>query len=110
VRPPAPEGPVSGTRPDASGGPGDTELSITEPSGRNPDTLMSLPRPATQADLPVEARLADLEDRIRGLEARLSSAERMRHSLTGGRATPWWFWLVFLVGLAITWRALELLR
>jgi hypothetical protein len=34
----------------------------------------------------------------------------MRHSLTGGRATPWWFWLVFLVGLAITWRALELLR
>jgi hypothetical protein len=26
------------------------------------------------------------------------------------RSTPWWFWLLFLVGLAVTWRLLELVH
>ncbi len=105
---PSIEGPVSGTR--TEGDPGDTDLSITEPSGRDPDTLMSLPRPTPRGDMPLETRVGELEDRLSALETRLTLAERSRDSLGGGRATPWWFWLLFLVGLAVTWRALELLR
>jgi hypothetical protein len=107
-RPVVQEGPVSGTRPDAQKG--DTELSITEPSGRDPDTLMSLPRPTPHQDLPSDARISELEDRLSALETRLVVVERNRDSLTGGRATPWWFWLLFLAGLAVTWRLLELFR
>jgi len=105
---PSLEAPVSGTR--AESPPGDTDLSITSPSGRDPDTLMSLPRPTPQKDMPLEARIADLEDRLGAFETRLGLAERTRDPLSSGRATPWWFWLLFLVGLAVTWRALELLR
>jgi len=102
--------PVSGTRDDAATSDSDTDLSLTEPSGRNPDTLMSLPRPTPHGDLPVDARIVELEDRLSALETRLTSLERTRDPLVHGRATPWWFWLVFLLGLAVTWRALELLR
>jgi hypothetical protein len=88
----------------------DTQLSVTEPSGRDPGTLMSLPKPTPHAEMPLEIRLRQLEDRIEAFEARLSAAERHREPLVGGRATPWWFWLVFLLGLAITWRVLEAIR
>ncbi|HEY3494713.1 MAG TPA: hypothetical protein VGK73_08515 [Polyangiaceae bacterium] len=104
--------PISGLRvePDPSPAPNDTQLSVTEPSGRNPDTLMSLPKPALHGELPFETRLRQLEDRMEAFETRLSAAERQREPLVGGRATPWWFWLLFLLGLAVTWRALEALR
>jgi len=88
----------------------DTALSLTEPSGRNPDTLMSLPKPALHSELPFETRLRQLEDRVEAFETRLDVAERQQEPLVGGRATPWWFWLLFLLGLAVTWRALEALR
>lgn len=107
-RPTVQEAPVSGTRPEPKAG--DTELSITEPSGRDPDTLMSLPRPTPHQELPSDARLSELEDRLSALEARLAIVERRGDPLAGGRATPWWFWLLFLAGLAVTWRVLELLR
>jgi len=106
-RPVPQEAPVSGTRPEEKR---DTALSITEPSGRDPDTLMSLPRPTPHQDLPSEARFGELEDRLSALEARLTVLERSRDPLSGGRATPWWFWLLFLAGLAVTWRLLELFR
>jgi hypothetical protein len=106
------DAPVSGTRPETPGDTGlsVTELSVTEPSGRDPDTLMSLPRPTPHQDLPSEARFSELEDRLSALEARLTVVERRSDSLSGGRATPWWFWLLFLAGLAVTWRVLELFR
>jgi hypothetical protein len=107
-RPLAQAGPVSGTRPEPKVE--DTELSLTEPSGRDPDTLMSLPRPTPRQDLPSEARFSELEDRMSALEARLTVVERRGDSLSGGRATPWWFWLLFLAGLAATWQVLELFR
>jgi hypothetical protein len=107
-RPVPPEAPVSGTRPEPEKR--DTELNITEPSGRDPDTLMSLPRPTPHQDLPSEARFGELDDRLSALEARLTVLERSRDPLSTGRATPWWFWLLFLAGLAVTWRLLELLR
>jgi hypothetical protein len=107
-RPALQDAPVSGTRPEAPAA--DTELSITAPSGRDPDTLMSLPRPTPHQDLPSEARFSELEDRMSALEARLTVVERRGESLSGGRATPWWFWLLFMVGLAATWQALGLLR
>jgi hypothetical protein len=100
--------PASGTRPDSK--PGDTELNVTQPSGRDPDTLMSLPRPTPHQDLPSEARFSELEDRLSALEARVTVAERKGDSLSGGRATPWWFWLLFLAGLVVTWQLLALLR
>jgi hypothetical protein len=102
------DAPLSGTR--ADGKPGDTELNATQPSGRDPDTLMSLPRPTPHQDLPSEARFSELEDRLSALEARLTVVERKSDSLSGGRATPWWFWPLFLAGLAITWQLLALLR
>jgi len=110
LRPDSLRSPVSGTRDDAAATGTDTDLSLTEPSGRNPDTLMSLPRPTPHGELPVDARINELEDRLSALETRLATVERSRDPLAGGRATPWWFWLVFLLGLAVTWRALELLR
>jgi hypothetical protein len=104
--------PISGlvSQVEAAPSPNDTQLSVTEPSGRNPDTLMSLPKPALHAELPFETRLRQLEDRMETFETRLTVAERQREPLVGGRATPWWFWLLFLLGLAVTWRALEALR
>jgi hypothetical protein len=105
---PAREAPASGTRPEPK--PGDTELNATQPSGRDPDTLMSLPRPTPHQDLPSEARFSELEDRLSALEARVTVVERKGESLSGGRATPWWFWPLFLAGLALTWQLLALLR
>jgi hypothetical protein len=114
VRPERVMTPISGMRLEQDSRPHtvghDTELSVTEPSGRNPDTLMSLPKPALHAELPLETRLRQLEDRLETLETRVSLAERQREPLVGGRATPWWFWLLFLLGLAVTWRALEALK
>ena len=104
--------PISGLRVEPAPVPqaNDTQLSVTEPSGRNPDTLMSLPKPTPHDELPFEMRLRQLEDRMEAYETRLAAAERQRDPLVGGRATPWWFWLLFLLGLAVTWRALEALR
>jgi hypothetical protein len=104
--------PVSGLRTEAqhSDTIGDTQLSVTEPSGRNPDTLMSLPRPALHEDLPFEARLRQIEDRLEAFETRLALAERTRESANPVRGTPWWFWLLFLLGLAVTWQVLAALR
>jgi hypothetical protein len=90
--------------------PNDTELSLTAISGRDPDTLMSLPKPVPHTELPLEIRMRQLEDRLEAFETRLTIAEHQREPLVGGRATPWWFWLLFLLGLAVTWRALEALR
>jgi hypothetical protein len=109
IRPERIATPVSGMI-ETEPAPRDTALSLTEPSGRNPDTLMSLPKPALHEELPSEMRIRQLEDRLEALETRLTIAERQRDPLGGGRATPWWFWLLFLLGLAVTWRALEALR
>jgi hypothetical protein len=107
-------GPVSGLREEqAEGEPeprvNDTELSIAPP-GANPDTLMSLPKPLPHDDLPFETRMRQLEDRIVTLETRLDQVQRGTLGAGPNRGTPWWFWLLFLVGLAITWRVLELFR
>ena len=102
--------PISGLRMEPDPLAHDTQLSVTEPSGRDPDTLMSLPKPTPHEELPFETRLRQLEDRLEAFETRLAVAERGHEPLVGGRATPWWFWLLFLLGLAITWRALEALR
>src|SRR6266498_1564739 len=89
----------------------DTDLMLEEPSaGANPDTLMSLPKPTPHGELPYETRLRQLEDRLETLESRLAEAERSHELGVSPRGTPWWFWLLFLVGLAVTWRVLELLR
>jgi hypothetical protein len=107
-------GPVSGLREEhAEAEPeprvNDTELSIAPP-GTNPDTLMSLPKPLPHDDLPFETRMRQLEDRIVTLETRLDQVQRGTLGAGPQRSTPWWFWLLFLVGLAITWRVLELFR
>jgi hypothetical protein len=89
----------------------DTDLTLEgAAAAANPDTLMSLPKPAPHGELPLEVRLRQVEDRLETLESRIAQAERGHELGVAGRSTPWWFWLVFLVGLAVTWRALELLR
>ena len=87
----------------------DTDLTLEEhAAAANPDTLMSVPKPALHGDLPLETRVQELEDRLETLESRLGQAERSRELHDPTRSTPWWFWLLFLVGLAVTWRLLEL--
>ena len=88
----------------------DTDLTLDPALGTNPDTLMSLPKPTPHAELPFEARLRQLEDRLETLESRVAEGERTRELGPATRATPWWFWLLFLAGLAVTWRVLEFLR
>jgi len=89
----------------------DTDLTLEQPAlGANPDTLMSLPKPTPHGELPFETRLRQVEDRLETLESRIAEAERAQELGVGARATPWWFWLLFLVGLAVTWRVLQLVR
>jgi hypothetical protein len=88
----------------------DTDLSLAAAAGANPDTLMSLPKPLPHDELPYETRLRQLEDRVETLETRLDQAQRGALSGRAERSTPWWFWLLFMVGLAVTWRLLGLLR
>jgi hypothetical protein len=111
IRPGHPE-PVSGLRSEREHEETrDTDLTLEEHApAANPDTLMSVPKPALHSDLPLDTRLRELEDRLEALEARVTQAERSRELRDSTRATPWWFWLLFLVGLAISWRLLELLH
>jgi hypothetical protein len=106
-----PGGPVSGLRsePEPSVDVSTTELSITEPSARDPNTLMSLPKPEP-SDSPSGANVRALEDRLDALELRMRELENRRDPLGQVRATPWWFWVLFLFGLAATWRLLEALK
>jgi hypothetical protein len=112
IRPDRGGGPVSGLRSEGSEDEArDTDLMLEEPAlAANPDTLMSLPKPAPHGELPFEVRVRQLEDRLETLESRVAQAERSHELGITPRSTPWWFWLLFLVGLAFTWRALELLR
>jgi hypothetical protein len=111
IRPDRGAGPVSGLRSDGDDEARDTDLMLEEPALlANPDTLMSLPKPTPHEELPFETRLRQLEDRLETLESRIAQAERGHELGSAGRSTPWWFWLLFLLGLAVTWRALELLR
>jgi hypothetical protein len=110
--PPAirPAGPVSGDRDtshdvDVS----TTDISVTEPSARDPNTLMSLPKPEPSDERATFTAFRELEDRLDSLDARLKQLEGRQESLAP-RGTPWWFWLLFLFGLAVTWRLLELLK
>ncbi len=105
--------PVSGFReertdPDARVN--DTELSVTRPTASNPDTLMSLPKPLPHDELPYEMRLKQLEDRVETLTARLYQVQRGSIGIAQPRGTPWCLWLLFLLGLAVTWRVLASLR
>lgn len=89
----------------------DTDLTLEEHAPpADPDTLMSLPKPTPHGDLPLETRLRQLEDRLETLESRLGEVERSREFSPSGRTMPWWFWPLFLFGLAITWRLLGLFR
>jgi hypothetical protein len=108
-------GPVSGTRaePPEPSIPVDvstTELSITEPSARDPNTLMSLPKPEPSDGAPPVAVVRGLEDRVEALELRVRELETRRDPLAPTRSTPWWFWFLFLFGLAATWRLLDALK
>ena len=105
--------PVSGFRddpPESEGQVNDTDLSITPTSGVNPDTLMSLPKPLPHDELPFETRLRQLEDRVETLQTRLDQVQRGSLGAGASKETPWWFWVLFMVGLAITWRVLGMLR
>jgi hypothetical protein len=86
-----------------------TELSITEPSARDPNTLMSLPKPEP-SDKPAAPSVRAIEDRLDALELRVRELENRRDPFAPNRATPWWFWVLFVFGLAATWRLLEALK
>ncbi len=110
VRPARAAEPVSGLRTERDEA-HDTDLTLEEHrSATDPDTLMSVPKPTPRGELPPEARLQALEERLETLESRLAEFERTHTLRDSARATPWWFWLLFLAGLAVTWRVLQMLR
>jgi hypothetical protein len=76
----------------------------------DPDTMISAPRPAERDELEIADRQRILEDRIDELEARLRVLEQRRDTLPLPRSQPWWIWLIFLLGLAITWQLLQAFR
>lgn len=78
--------------------------------GTDPDTLISAPRPAPREALDPDERIRLLEDRVDELEARLRLLEKPRTESSEVRSQPWWIWLVFLLGLAVTWRLLQALH
>ena len=108
-----PGGPPSGTRSEAVDSVevdvSTTELSITEPSARDPNTLMSLPKPEP-SDKAAAPTVRAMEDRLDALELRVRELENRRDPFSQNRATPWWFWLLFVFGLAATWRLLDALK
>ncbi|HVR21506.1 MAG TPA: hypothetical protein VMS65_17450 [Polyangiaceae bacterium] len=108
-----PGGPTSGTRSESVASVevdvSTTELSITEPSARDPNTLMSLPKPEP-SDKPAAPNVRAIEDRLEALELRVRELENRRDPFSQNRATPWWFWVLFVFGLAATWRLLEALK
>jgi hypothetical protein len=96
-----------------------TDLDITPPSSTpktdpkkptDPNTLISAPRPAERDELDFKDRFRLLEDRLDELDARTRLLEHKRLELPLQRAQPWWIWLIFLLGLAVTWRLLQALR
>jgi hypothetical protein len=87
-----------------------TDLSVTEPSARDPNTMMSLPKPEPGDEQAPIVGLRTIEDRLDALELRMRELEARRDPLSPTRGTPWWFWLLFLFGLAVTWRLLEALN
>ncbi len=107
---PTPSGEITGkseARP--ASGERDTELSVLDGAGGDPDTLMSLPKPEAAGARTLEGRVETLEIDLKALELRLSLLERGKTALEKP-SLPWWFWLVFLAGLAVTWRLLQGLR
>jgi hypothetical protein len=76
----------------------------------DPDTLISAPRPADREELEIRDRFRLLEDRIDELDARLRMLAKRPPETPLARSQPWWIWLIFLLGLAITWKLLEALR
>jgi hypothetical protein len=96
-----------------------TDLDLKPPvvsSGRapklpgDPDTMISAPRPAEREDLEYKDRFRLLEDRIDELDARMRMLEQKRVELPLARSQPWWIWLIFLLGLAVTWQLLQRFR
>ena len=83
---------------------------MTEPSGRDPNTLMSLPKPEAPDETSLSGRVRELEERVDAVELGLKTLEARRDPLAPGRTTPWWLWLLFLLGLAVTWRLLAMLK
>jgi hypothetical protein len=108
-----PAAPMSGTRsepaPPLAVDDSATDLSLTEPSARDPNTLMSLPKPEPSAGTSAPTVRA-LEERVEALELRVRDLETRRDPFTPNRSTPWWFWFLFVFGLAATWRLLEALK
>jgi hypothetical protein len=76
----------------------------------DPDTLISAPRPAERDELEIKERFRLLEDRIDELDARMRMLEQKRVELPLARSQPWWIWLIFLLGLAVTWQLLQRFR
>lgn len=113
-----PVGPVSGLREEAATSiPVDistTELSVTDLSApepaRDPNTLMSLPKPESDDVSPRAPSVRAMQDRMDALERRVRELEAGRDPLGQVRTTPWWFWVLFLFGLAATWRLLDALK
>jgi len=89
--------------------PGSTSRPAPKQPG-DPDTMISAPRPAEREELELNDRFRLLEDRIDELDARVRMLEQKRAELPLARSQPWWIWLIFLLGLALTWQLLQRFR
>lgn len=79
----------------------------TNPSS---DTLLSAPTPATRDELALDNRLSTCERTIEELLIRAERLERRPAEPAPAADRSWWFWLVFLAGLALAWQILAQFR
>lgn len=79
----------------------------SEPS----DTLLSAGKPADRLEILLEDRLAQVDERLRELDARISILEQKKSSppAAEARLKPW-LWLAFLVALVVVFQLLRHVR
>ncbi|HYO97717.1 MAG TPA: hypothetical protein VER33_24580 [Polyangiaceae bacterium] len=111
-------GPGTDPNPGTISSPAEPVVSLTRPrrpaavagmEGSTSDTMLSLPPPAGRDELLIDERLSNLERRTEELLVRLERLEQAPGAVAvSSRAS--WLWLVFLVGLAVAWQALQYVR
>jgi hypothetical protein len=81
--------------------------SLSTDTPQSSDTLLSAPLPAERE---LEERLTSFERHLAELTFRIETLERRPAAAPASSDRSYWFWLIFLAGLALAWQVLRLLH
>ena len=79
---------------------------LSEPS----DTLLSAGKPADRLELMLEDRMAQVDERLRELDARVSILEKKKPTIAPEARQKPWLWIAFLIALVIVFQLLHRVR